>query len=92
MVAAYLERICEKEHSMIESVSLHENSSKYYENLFVDKSGNKVINMTKKIFEEFSFVNNVKKELNLEVFLYNKEATLKIGFDKLYSLNNNIIK
>lgn len=61
---------------------------KYYENLFVDKSGNKVINMTKKIFEEFSFVNNVKKELNLEVFLYNKEATLKIGFDKLYSLNN----
>ena len=61
---------------------------KHYEDLFVDKSENKVMNMTKKIFEDFNFVNNVKKELNLEVFLYNKEVTLKIGFDKLYSLNN----
>lgn len=61
---------------------------KHYDDLFIDKSGNKVMNMTKKIFEDFSFVNNVKKELNLEIFLYNKEATLKIGFDKLYSLNN----
>ena len=61
---------------------------KYYEDLFIDKSGNKIMNMTKKIFEDFNIVNSIKKELNLEVFLYNKEVTLKIGFDKLYSLNN----
>lgn len=61
---------------------------KDYENLFVDKSGNQIMNMTTKIFNDFNLTNKVKKELNLEVYLYKNEVSLKIGFDKLYSLNN----